>query len=160
MTEIELTRGKVALIDDEDWPLVSGYKWSAKSCRGLWYAQANTRLADGRGTMILMHRLLLGLTDPKVHVDHADMDGLNNRRANIRPCGHNENMRNRGAFSRNTSGFKGVTWEKAASKWRAQIYLNGKNRHLGLFVTPEEAHQAYCQAAVEFYGEFANCGIA
>ena len=158
--EIELTQGKIALIDDEDWDLVSGYRWHACTTprHNTWYAQAHTRRADGTWTKIKMHRLILGLTDPRVHTDHIDGDGLNNRRGNLRACSNSENQRNRGSQANNTSGFKGVSWDKETGKWAANIRVNGKQKRLGRHDTPEEAYQAYCDASIELHGEFANTG--
>ena len=158
MIEIQLTQGKVALIDEADLELVSEHKWHAVNGHNTFYAQAKVKRADGSWTTILMHRLLLGLTDPKIHADHIDGDGLNNRLANLRACTRAQNMRNTGAYSNNKSGFKGVHWNKQRGKWTAQIKCIGKIKHLGLFATPEEAYSAYCAAAKELHGEFANFG--
>ena len=65
-----------------------------------------------------MHRLILGLTDPAVHTDHINGDGLDNHRANLRVCSHAENMRNSRKRVNNKSGFKGVSWNKAKGKWK------------------------------------------
>ena len=155
---IPLTQGKVAIIDDADLDLVSGYRWQARKDDRRWYAQTVVRRADGSRTTLNMHRLILGLTDPAIKTDHRDGNGLNNRRRNIRACTNAENMRNRGAYAKNKSGFKGVHWNKQRGKWTAQIKCIGKIKHLGLFATPEEAYSAYCAAAKELHGEFANFG--
>ena len=123
-----------------------------------WYARTNVRRADGSKTAIKMHRLILGLTDPRVHVDHIDGNGLNNRRENLRTCNRSENMSNRRKHKNNTSGYKGVCWDNQHGRWRADIKLNGKRKHLGLFTNPEEAYQAYCAAAIKMHGEYANFG--
>ncbi|TFZ81222.1 AP2 domain-containing protein [Candidatus Macondimonas diazotrophica] len=156
--EIPLTQGKVAQIDEADLELVSGYKWYAHKDKNTFYAYANVRRADGSWTKVKMHRLILGLTDRKTQADHIDMNGLNNRRSNLRACSNAENMRNRGAYANNTSGFKGVIWQADMMKWRARIKVNGKLKHLGYYSTPPEAHAAYCRAAIELHGEFANFG--
>ena len=62
----------------------------------------------------------------------------------------------RNRASNNTSGFKGVSWHKAARKWSSSIYLNGKPNHLGLFESAEEAHAAYMAAATRAHPEFAR----
>ena len=158
MIEIPLTRGKVALIDDADFDLISRFKWSAYKSKNTYYAHAGVRLNNGSRTTIQMHRLLLGLTDPKIKTDHRDRNGLNNSRANLRACSHAENGRNRTAQANNSSGYKGVSFHKQHEKWQARIMVNGKSKHLGFYLTPEDAHQAYCAAAAEFHGEFANVG--
>lgn len=161
MIEINLTQGKVALIDDADWDLVSGFKWCAwKGPRNnTWYAVTDGMRCDGSIGRIYMHRLILGLTDTKIQSDHRDGNGLNNRRENLRACSDGQNKRNRCVQANNTSGFKGVSWHKQREKWRAVIEINYKQKHLGLFTTPEAAHAAYCAAASELHGDFANYGI-
>jgi len=156
--EIPLTQGKVAIIDEADWDLVRWHKWCARKDRNTFYAQASVRRADGTLTKVQMHRLLLGMTDPKIQCDHLDGDGLNNRRANLRTCTHTQNMWNTRIRADNTSGRKGVSWHKQHGIWRAQIQVSGRPKHLGYFPTPEAAYAAYCAAAAELHGEFANFG--
>ena len=159
MIEIPLTQGKVALIHDDDFELVSGFKWCARKHRNTFYAQKNVRSeGGGRRQCIQMHRLILGLTDQNVLTDHIDGNGLNNQRANLRACSNAENLWNRGVNSNNTSGLKGVSWRADIGKWHAKICVNWKQTHLGFFTTPEAAHAAYCKAAAELHGEFANFG--
>ena len=95
---------------------------------------------------------------PRDFIDHINGDRSDNRLVNLREASRAENGRNRGANRNNTSGYKGVSWHKANRRWVAQVYSEAGNRHLGCFNTPEEAHAAYCAAAVELYGEFANFG--
>lgn len=159
MVKIELSRGMVALVDREDLDLVQQHRWHAYTHNSrTWYAKTNIRRPDGRQTTVYMHRLILGLTDPAVHVDHANGDGLDNRRANLRACTRNENMWNARKRADNASGFKGVHWRTARGKWQARIKVYGKRRSLGLFTTAAEAHAAYCRAADELHGDFANYG--
>jgi hypothetical protein len=89
-------------------------------------------------------------------VDHEDTDTLNNRWSNLRLATKSQNGANRGMAASNKSGFKGVIWDKARGKWKAQIGSKGKRRsaHIGRFDTPEEAHAAYCEVARELHGEF------
>ena len=84
-------------------------------------------------------------------IDHQNRLKNDNRIANLREVSASENQQNRALPRHNTSGFPGVCWHKKASRWQAQIQLNGKNRHLGLFGTPEDAHDAYLAAAAEMH---------
>lgn len=157
MKEIPLTKGLVAIVDDEDYEELSKYKW--QSVKG--YAYRVLLVSDGKGRQrIGMHRQIMGLdlSDERV-VDHIDRNPINNKRSNLRICTEAENAMNRSMLSANKSGYKGVSWEKNLKKWRAQIQVNGKNFALGVYSTPEEAHAAYCIKAVELHGEFANAEI-
>lgn len=147
-----------ALIDDDDYELVKWHKWRAQKGKNTFYAATNLPHINGKRTGLLMHRLILGLTDPKIQGDHKNRNGLDNRRENLRACTHGQNQQNSCIYKNNTSGFKGVTWDKSARKWRSYIKFNSKGKHLGLFETPEAAHEAYCKAAAELHGEFSNTG--
>jgi hypothetical protein len=93
---------------------------------------------------------------PKRHTDHIDGIRLNNSFSNLREATPSENLRNRGRPSNNTSGHKGVTWERSTGKWKARIKTHGKVVLLGRFVRIEDAAAAYANAARELHGEFAR----
>ena len=95
---------------------------------------------------------------PENDIDHINVARGDNRFSNLREATRSENLRNRGAQKNNTSGFKGVSWQKSSRKWDARINIHGKVVHLGYFDDPEDAYQAYCQAAKELHGEFYNIG--
>jgi len=149
MKEITLTRGKIALVDDDDFEWLSKFRWRAyRNQCGCWYARRGE-------SSIFMHREILG--EPLgVEVDHRDGDGLNNQRYNLRLATHSQNLCNRGKQRNNTSGYKGVSWFKRVGKWHARIQINGRDKHLGYFDILEEAARAYNVAALEHFGEFAK----
>jgi hypothetical protein len=157
MIEIPLTQGQFALVDDEDFELVSGYKWRAhwEADTKSFYAVTNIRKPDGKRTTLKMHRLIMNAQKGQ-EVDHIHHLTLDNRKSELRLCTPSQNRRNTGKRENNTSGFKGVSWHKQHQKWQGQIKLNGKKKHLGLFPTPELAHAAYCDAAALHHGEFAR----
>lgn len=144
---ITLPRGHELLIDDADSHLFVGRPWHAIRARGTFYAQA------GDDPNVLAHRLVMAA--PKgILVDHANRNGLDNRRANLRLCNQSQNKANRPAPANNTSGYKGVGRARSG-RWVATITVDYKARHLGTFDTPEEAATAYDAAALEAWGEFA-----
>jgi len=89
-------------------------------------------------------------------IDHINGNKNDNRFANLRPATNSQNACNRTVSSRNTSGFKGVSFSGKKQAWKADIRINGATQHLGYFPTAELAHMAYCKAAAELHGEFAR----
>jgi len=153
---VTLTRGYEAIIDAENVPLVEGYNWQhIGPNRQTNYARRNGLVSRGENTRsgLYMHRVILD-APAGLEVDHIDGNGLNNRRGNLRLATPSQNSCNKGVTKSNTSGYKGVFWEKGRGKWRALIRLNYKLKHLGFFDTPEKAYKAYCEASDKLHGEF------
>jgi hypothetical protein len=96
---------------------------------------------------------------PDGHLDHANRSPADNRLANLRLATRSQNAANTRKRSDNTSGFKGVCWNKKTRKWVAQVRVKGEARYLGLFDSPEEAYAAYQQAAMAAFGEFGFLGF-
>ena len=91
-------------------------------------------------------------------LDHIDGNKLNNKIENLRSATKSENNRNKKLYKNNKSGVKGVQWNEPCKKWRAVLKLDGKNKHIGLFNTIDEAEHAIKEARVKFHGEFSNNG--
>lgn len=107
------------------------------------------------------HRLIWLLVHgvwPSGLVDHINGDCSDNRLNNLRLATPNQNIRNSKRHKDNSSGFKGVVFQKhtKTNPWRACITYGGKSRHIGNFSTPEAAHAAYVAEAERVYGEFAR----
>lgn len=151
MKEIELTQGRVALIDDEDYDIVSLYNWHTRRTTRSDYA-ATTRC----GKTLHMHRMVM-LAPAGLEVDHINGDGLDNRKSNLRVCTVKENRRNRRPSRgqrRSSSGLKGV--QKNGKKWASYITVDYQKHYLGIFTTKEMAARAYNSAAKKHFGEFAR----
>lgn len=150
---ILISKSRSCLIDDEDEELVTKYRWyGLKSTLSTSYAV--TCLYKPKKTTVYMHRLIMGVTDPRIKIDHINGNGLDNRRTNLRLCTQEQNMRNRGKMRRNTSGYKGVFWSKTRGNWTASIRVFGKLKYLGAFATPQEADEAYKIASRKYFKEF------
>lgn len=96
------------------------------------------------------HRLIWAIVYgdwPINDIDHIDHDPTNNRISNLRQATRSENIHNRRRNKNNTSGFKGVVFDKRRQKWRSEIMISGKRRFLGYFGSPEDAHKAYILSA-------------
>ena len=152
---VPLTQGKTAVVDAADVPLVEGSNWFALNFAGKFYAGKKEKLPDGRRRVTYMHRLIAG-TPQGMDTDHINRDALDNRRANLRHATRSENNMNRCTQKSNTSGFKGVSIHTQERKWQAHIRVSAKLKFLGFHPTAEAAHEAYCQAAKKFHGEFAR----
>lgn len=152
MKTIQLTQGKTAIIDDEDYERVSRFRWYAfRNQHGNWYARRSPL-----GTTQCMHRFILDLPPHYPEVDHVDGDGLNNRRLNLRTATTAQNQANSRTRKDNSSGYKGVGRQQRSSKWHARIKVSGKTLQLGVYDTPEAAAKAYDSKALELRGPFAR----
>ena len=101
-----------------------------------------------------MSRFILNTPKGK-HTDHINHDTLDNRKCNLRICTVAQNSFNRKLSVRNTSGYKGVSWNKELKKWYASIKFQYKSYSLGLFSNKIDATIAYNMAAKKYFGEFA-----
>ena len=150
MKKIQLTRGKYAIVDNKYYKKISQLNWHYHS---MGYACYHSRI-NKKYYMVLMHRLIMN-TPQGMDTDHINGNGLDNRQSNLRICTHSQNHMNQRLSSKNTSGFKGVTWKKDSNKWKAYIKIYKKQIHLGHFKNKIDAAKAYNQKAVELFGEFA-----
>jgi hypothetical protein len=151
---VPLTRGYEAIIDAGDVHLVDGCNWCARLRLNTVYVQ-RTDCSGAKKRTVQLHRVLLSAPD-EMQVDHINGDGLDNRRSNLRLATPSQNMYNQRPTSKNTSGFKGVSWENRHGKWRAQIAYKGNQRHLGYYSISEAAYQAYVDASSSLHGEFSR----
>jgi hypothetical protein len=93
---------------------------------------------------------------PEQDIDHRNGDKTDNRADNLRLATPQQNQFNRARNRNNTAGYKGVTYHPGTQKWTARIKVDGKPFYLGLFSTPEKAHEAYCKASRAYHGEFSR----
>lgn len=138
-----------AVVDDEDYKKLSNLRWTYSSA-GPGYAEHGFK-----GKLVRMHRVIMN-AQKGFMVDHINMNGLDNRKKNLRLCTKAENMRNRNMTKVNTSGYKGVVWDKINQKWVAQMKLNGKHLNFGRFLLKKDAAKAYNEGAKKYHGKFAK----
>lgn len=153
--DIPLTRGYVAVIDDDDAHLVVGFRWVALGVAPHIYAVSYSRV-NGRKVATLMHRLLLGPSASEV-CDHIDGNGLNNCRNNIRIASLGQNNMNSLMRRSNKCGVRNVFLDsngRGEKQWRGQVIANGKR--LRKWFRSKEAAEAWVTEMRRIeHGEFA-----
>lgn len=152
MKKIKLTQGKFTKVDDLDYKFLNQWKWYAIKSRNTYYAR-RAIYVNGKQKILFMHRVILN-TPPGKLTDHADGDGLNNRRYNLRDCNNSQNMMNRRPSGK--SKYLGVCRKTNRNCFEAQINVNKKKLHLGYFKIEKNAAKAYDKAAKKYFKEFAN----
>lgn len=154
MKALPLSKNFVVVVDDEDGDLLET-RWRPVTDKwGCSYA-----VASMNGKTVYMHRVILSRVanrDLERHeqVDHINRNGMDNRRENLRIATSSQNQCNAKCRADSKTGYKGV--QKSRNRWMARIKINGKRYYLGTFNTPQAAHEAYKQKAVELFGEFAR----
>ncbi len=158
MKYIELTQGKKALVDDEDFEYLNQWNWYAyKDTKTKFYARRTFNFSiNGKNTgrTILMHSLICKPSKGKM-VDHINHDTLDNRRENLREATHFQNTANCKIYRSNTSKVKGVIWRRDLQKWCARLSYHNKRIYLGVFKEKILALEAYNMAAKKYFKEFA-----
>ncbi len=150
MSEIELTQGKIALVDDEDFTALSQHKW--------FYMKVNEDLGYAarkiNGSIIYMHNIIMNPL-PSFQVDHINWNGIDNQKFNLRITTKSGNLQNKRKQSNKTSKFLGVSRDSRKPKWRSQAKLKQKKIALGLYDNEEDAAKAYDEKVLELHGEHA-----
>jgi len=158
---IRLTRGQFAIVDPEDYERLRRYKWYAVQGPRTFYAvHSLTNGKKAKRKNAYMHHMVIRIP-PGMFCDHINGNGLDNRRANLRPATHTQNVWNRRKFNVDSrSKYKGVDWAKDMKRWRARIRVNGKRIYLGSFADETDAAKAYDNAARNHHGQFASLNFA
>ena len=130
------------------------------TARGYRFAQLSK---NGKVKIHYIHKLVAKEWVPnpeeKKCIDHRDGDRANNHFENLRYATYSENTRHRNKRANTTSMYYGVCFHKETDKWRAQIQIDGKRKHLGYFSDEKEAAEVFNTAAAEFYKEFRKINV-
>lgn len=138
MKRVPLGNNQFALVDDEDF-------WQC--CQQSWHVEGGYARGKLRGKHILLHRFIMGVSDPGTKVDHRNRNRLDCQKHNLRIATDSNNAMNR----KPSNQYKGVHWVPDRGKWRAMIHKD----HIGLFDNAEDAARAYDAEAIKYDGEFA-----
>jgi hypothetical protein len=154
--EIKLTRGMVAIVDDEDFERLNQWKWYAQithtKTKPKFYACRSERTRKSH-KHIFMHRYLMDVPT-KISVDHKDGNSLNNQKTNLRLCNQAQNNYNSIKRKDGKIRFKGVSWW-GNKYYRCRIEVDGKTK-VSYFHIDIEAALEYDRLALQYYGEFAK----
>jgi hypothetical protein len=151
MKIIKATKGYEVIVDDSDYDWLSKFRWfSNVDPKGYVSIRANNK-----GALLYMARMILGVSDKNLCVDHINRNSLDNRRCNLRICTRKQNTQNVKLNRTNTSGYRGVNFYKQNRKWVAKISIDGRRKSIGYYSTPEDAARAYDNICLKERGEFA-----
>lgn len=139
-------KGEEFYFDLEDYDKIKNYCWSKH--KGYIVSKEND-------SHVLLHRIILDINDD-YDTDHINHNTADNRKINIRICKHQENMCNRKLNINNTSGYKGIVWDKNNNCWRSQIGYKSKVINLGYYDNIIDAVKARNQAEEEYFKEYKN----
>jgi hypothetical protein len=139
MKEIKLTKGKIALVDDEDYEELNKIKWYPIKSSNTFYAIGND-YSGAKNKPKSMHTMIMK-TPKGMYTDHIDHNGLNNQKSNLRIVTSRQNSQNRNI--KKTSKYIGVHWNKELNKWVSQININQELKSIGCFENELDAHNAY-----------------
>lgn len=146
---VQTRGGSTVIVDAQDGHLLEEYTWCHRpSKRGAVLAWNK-----GIGGTVFLHQLIIA-ADKGMVIDHRNGNVCDNRRSNLRVCKQRDNARNMRAVRNKSCAFKGVARTNGVKQFRAYIWLDGKQKHLGSFDTQEEAAHVYDAAARFHFGEF------
>lgn len=160
MKYIPLTKGKTAVVDNQDYEMLMQWSWYfGEDGNGRGYARRT--ISEGRVKhKVRMHHQIMGKPPFGFVCDHINGDTLDNRRCNLRFCTPKQNLRNRGVWrNKQSCRFKGVRWNSRLGNWYVRIYKDGRQYHVGTFNCPIKAAQAYNERAKLLFGEFARLNV-
>jgi hypothetical protein len=162
---VPLSQGGFAIVDFDDYERVKLHNWRAsKTSQSTTYAVTDVKepgrlKSNGRHQFfqsLHMHRLITSAPSQR-YVDHKNLNGLDNRKANLRVCSSSQNQMNkRRSRTKRHGQYKGVYFREKEQKWEARIWVGGRSVALGYFANEADGARAYNAAALKYFGEFAR----
>jgi len=143
--KIRLNNNLCAIVDQDDLNRLGQYKWK--------YNGKYAVRSDKNSQNVYMHREIM-CANSGVQVDHINGDKLDNRKCNLRFANNSQQRMNQGIQKNNSSGYRGVTWDKRTKSWKVRVQSYGKVKNLGRFKDKLAAHEAYERVSIEIFGEF------
>lgn len=150
---IKLSSGEFVRVDEEDYEKLNQYRWTLFKSEKWQYA-IRTEYKNGSQKTIYMHRDIMGVTDPKVYVDHRDHDGLNNQKSNLRISDNRFNQYNVGKKSTSKQKYKNIR-KLSGDRWQVRVRTPKGNRVERVVYSEEDAVKLYNELALKYHGEFA-----
>lgn len=147
------SKGDEFWFDKDDYELIKKYCWNYNKYGYVVSYDVENKIE------IKLHRLIMGVTDPNLEVDHIQHPPrreykVDNRRSNLRVVTHADNTKNHITQINNTSGTSGVHYCERDNKWIARISVNGERIYLGSFDNKEEAVSIRKEAEIKYFGEY------
>lgn len=167
MLKVDESTGHLYWKHKPRWMFDTNNTWAVWNSRYAGKRAFTAKDSDGyycgqiHGRRYVAHRVIFALLKgrwPEDEMDHINRDKSDNRPCNLREANKSQNMANYPVPSTNTSGVKGVSWNRARGKWMAQLMVRGKYRYLGYFTDLEEARKVVVAAREELQKEFAYHG--
>ena len=154
MKKVQLNNGQFAIIDKEDFDLVSKYKWYTRKNTRVDGSVSYSAVSNIDGCIVGMHNIIMDIQDPSFPIDHISCNSLDNRRCNLRIATVSQNQCNKGKRGNAKHKYKGIMVN--GENYSAGISYMGKKYHLGTYQSEVEAAKAYDAKAKELHGEFAR----
>ena len=153
--------GNYAKVDDNLFEYLNQFNWHIKNYKGALYAAYTERIKGQKKKTKLMHRVIMKITDPKILVDHWNLDGLDNQELNLRIATKSQNGANCKKKNNSSSIYLGVTKKigKKRTNFQAKCGKDYKTHHCGTFKNEVDAALAYNEMATKLHGEFARLNI-
>lgn len=144
-----------ALVDDEDYEYLNQWKWYAREHSNRLYVIRREKDSEinWKARHLQLHRIIMKAKNGQI-VDHIDRNPLNNQKNNLRFCTFAQNLANKKVQVNNTSGYRGVSWNKKSKIWQARVGLNGKEKLIKTSKCIKECVMAYDKFMVGKYKEF------